>query len=86
MVSCHDGVKRLVVRIGGDPLHVFLVGAILIDTSPLASRQVVEECMKQGIILRDCASFRGMGDRYVRITIGTQEQNERLIRTLKKVL
>jgi histidinol-phosphate aminotransferase len=56
---------------------------ILIDTSPLTSRHVVEECMKQGVILRDCGSFRGMGDRYVRITIGTHEQNLRLIDALQ---
>ena len=56
---------------------------ILIDTSPLASRHVVDECMKRGVILRDCASFRGMGDRYVRVTIGTHDQNVRLIDALK---
>lgn len=58
---------------------------ILIDTSPLASKHVVEECMKRGVILRDCASFRNMGDRYVRITIGTHEQNLRLIEALRSV-
>jgi histidinol-phosphate/aromatic aminotransferase/cobyric acid decarboxylase-like protein len=41
--------------------------------------------MKRGIILRDCASFRGMGDRYVRITVGTHEQNLRLIEALRSV-
>jgi histidinol-phosphate aminotransferase len=56
---------------------------ILIDTSPLTSRHVVDECMKRGVILRDCASFRGMGDSYVRVTIGTREQNVRLIYALK---
>ncbi len=56
---------------------------ILIDTSPLTSRQVVDECMKRGVILRDCASFRGMGDRYVRVTVGTHEQDLRLIDALK---
>jgi histidinol-phosphate/aromatic aminotransferase/cobyric acid decarboxylase-like protein len=44
---------------------------------------VVDECMKRGVILRDCASFRGMGDRYVRVTIGTREQNLRLVDALK---
>jgi histidinol-phosphate aminotransferase len=56
---------------------------ILIDTSPLTSRHVVDECMKRGVILRDCASFRGMGDRYVRVTVGTREQNLRLVDALK---
>jgi histidinol-phosphate aminotransferase len=58
---------------------------ILIDTSPFTSKHVVDECMKRGVILRDCASFRGMGDRYVRITVGTHDQNLRLIDALKSV-
>jgi histidinol-phosphate aminotransferase len=56
---------------------------ILIDTSPLTSKYLVDECMKRGVILRDCASFRGMGDRYVRITVGTHEQNLRLMQALR---
>ena len=69
------------------PFKVFPSDAnfMLMDTSPLTSRFVVDECMKRGIILRDCASFRGMGDRYVRITIGTHDQNLRLIDALKSV-
>jgi histidinol-phosphate aminotransferase len=72
---------------GHMPFKVFPSDAnfLLMDASPLTSRFVVDECMKRGIILRDCASFRGMGDRYVRITIGTHDQNVRLIDTLKSI-
>lgn len=58
---------------------------ILMDTSPLKSGYVVDKCMRKGIILRDCASFRELGDTYVRITVGTQTQNERLVATLKEI-
>lgn len=58
---------------------------LLVDVSPLKSSHVVSECMKRGIILRDCASFRGMGETYVRITVGTQEQNERVIEALRAI-
>lgn len=58
---------------------------ILMNTSPLKSKYVVDECMKKGIILRDCASFRDMGDTFVRITIGTKEQNARLVEVLKSI-
>ena len=72
---------------GHMPFKVFPSDAnfMLMDTSPLTSRFVVDECMKRGIILRDCASFRGMGDRYVRITVGTHDQNLRLIDALKSI-
>jgi histidinol-phosphate aminotransferase len=72
---------------GHMPFMVFPSDAnfMLMDTSPLTSRFVVDECMKRGIILRDCASFRGMGDRYVRVTVGTHDQNLRLIDALKSI-
>ena len=58
---------------------------ILMDVAPMKSKAVVNECMKRGIILRDCASFRGMGDTFVRITVGTPEQNARLVKALKEI-
>ena len=69
------------------PFKVYSSGAnfLMIDTKPLTSKKVVEECMKRGVILRDCASFRDIGDHFVRITVGTHDQNLRLIETLKSV-
>lgn len=58
---------------------------ILMDVSPLKSKYVVDECMKRGIILRDCASFRGLGDTFVRVTVGTPLQNKRLVEALKDI-
>lgn len=55
---------------------------ILMDVSPMKSGHVVDECMKRGIILRDCSSFRGMGDTFVRVTVGTPLQNARLVEAL----
>jgi histidinol-phosphate aminotransferase len=58
---------------------------ILLDVSPLTSKYVVDECMKRGIILRDCTSFRGMGDTFVRLTVGTPAQNKRVVEALKAI-
>jgi len=58
---------------------------ILMDVAPLKSKAVVAECMKRGIILRDATSFQGMGDTFVRITVGTPEQNARLVKVLEEI-
>lgn len=58
---------------------------ILMDVSPLKARYVADECMKKGIILRDCTSFRGMGDTFIRVTVGTPAQNKRLVEALKDI-
>ncbi|MHC1632172.1 MAG: histidinol-phosphate transaminase [Methanotrichaceae archaeon] len=49
------------------------------------SKIVAEELLKRGIIIRDCASFRGAGDHYVRVTIGTPEQNDKFIRAYREI-
>jgi len=58
---------------------------VLMDSTPYTSKHLVNEAMKRGVILRDCASFREMGDKYVRITVGTREQNVRLVEVLAEI-
>ncbi len=59
---------------------------ILIDVSPRTAKEVSESLLKKGIIVRDCTSFRGAGESLIRITVGTQEQNEKVIDALSKIL
>ena len=49
---------------------------VLADVSPAKSAGVCAALMKRGIIVRDCSSFRGAGDSFIRVTVGTREQNE----------
>ncbi|MBL7118001.1 MAG: histidinol-phosphate transaminase [Candidatus Syntrophoarchaeum sp.] len=58
---------------------------VLVDVSPRKSYEAYEELMKNGLIVRDCASFRGAGDSFIRITVGTREQNELVVETLKQI-
>ncbi|MDY6931515.1 MAG: histidinol-phosphate transaminase, partial [Halobacteriota archaeon] len=47
---------------------------VFIDVSPLKSKDVALELLKHGIIVRDCSSFNGAGDTFLRISVGTDEQ------------
>jgi histidinol-phosphate aminotransferase len=58
---------------------------VLVDVSPLKSKAVTESLLKKGIIVRPCDSFRGAGDAFIRLTVGTQEQNEKVIEAFKVV-
>ena len=49
----------------------------------LDSNKISDELLKQGVIIRNLASY---GMNAVRITIGTKEQNDRLFSVLRKVL
>ncbi|HDM35952.1 MAG TPA: histidinol-phosphate transaminase [Candidatus Syntrophoarchaeum butanivorans] len=79
-----DGKKLLTAEI---PFKVYPGDAnfVLVDTSPLTSREVSEALKSMGIIVRDCAGFRGMGDSFIRITIGRREDNRRVVEALRKI-
>ncbi|MCS3901397.1 histidinol-phosphate transaminase [Methanococcus voltae] len=50
------------------------------------SSQFAEELLKKGVIVRDCYSFTGLEPYYVRVSIGTFEENERFLKILKEVV
>ncbi|NJD53375.1 MAG: histidinol-phosphate transaminase [Candidatus Methanoperedens sp.] len=59
---------------------------ILVDVSPRSAEEVSESLLRKGIIIRDCTSFRGAGKSLIRISVGTQMQNERVIEAFREIL
>ena len=56
---------------------------VLVNVAPRTSSEVCSELEEEDITVRDCRSFRGAGDSLIRISVGTQEQNEKLVAALK---
>jgi threonine-phosphate decarboxylase len=61
---------------------------ILIDIrqSGYTAAQLKEKMLRDGILIRDCTSFRGLDEYYIRIAVKTRRENERLLETLKKTV
>ena len=55
------------------------------DTGFTAS-ELALELMKKGVIVRDCTSFKGLDEYWIRISICTLEEDKRFIEILKEVL
>ena len=55
------------------------------DTGFTAS-ELAHELMKKGIIVRDCTSFKGLDEYWIRISICTLKEDEKFINILKEVL
>lgn len=55
---------------------------VLVDVSPLKAKKVTSYLAKSGIIARDCTIFRGMGNNFIRITVGKLNQNRKIIKEL----
>ena len=51
----------------------------------ITAPDVFESLVKKGIVVRDCSSIRGLGDRFLRVTVRTPINNRALISSLKQV-
>ena len=73
-----------------DNLHVFPSKSnfMLIDVrkTGFTASQLALELMKKGIIVRDCTSFKGLDEYWIRISICTLEEDKKFIEILKEVL
>jgi histidinol-phosphate aminotransferase len=58
---------------------------VLVDVAPKTSYGVATALERKGITVRDCSSFRGAGESLIRISVGTQEQNEKVVAALKSL-
>lgn len=67
------------------PTYPSQANFILMNTAPLKGSFVAGELLKKGIILRDCQSFPYLGDTFIRITVGTPEQNQRLAEEINEM-
>ncbi|HIH40100.1 MAG TPA: histidinol-phosphate transaminase [Halobacteria archaeon] len=59
---------------------------VLVDVSPFKSSFILDELAKRGFIVRDCSSFRGMGDKFIRVSVGREEDNVRLVDAFNNIL
>ncbi len=52
----------------------------------LNSTELKDNLSREGILIRDCSTFDGMGDRYFRVAVKKHKQNVILIEKLKEVV
>ena len=73
-----------------DSIHVFPSKSnfMLIDIhdTGFTASELTLELMKRGIIVRDCTSFKGLDEYWIRISICTLEEDQKFIEIIKEVL
>jgi threonine-phosphate decarboxylase len=57
-----------------------------IRESGFTSAQLKKKMLEEGILIRDCSSFRGLAEYYIRVAVKTRQENERLLEALAKVV
>lgn len=57
---------------------------VKIEGQHLTSARLKERLLKKGILIRNCANFRGLDERFIRVAVRTREENLRLVRALEE--
>jgi threonine-phosphate decarboxylase len=51
----------------------------------ITSTKLREDMAKEGILIRDCSTFVGLDDRYIRVTVRGAGENQRLVEALRRI-
>lgn len=57
---------------------------VKIEGGRSTSTRLKERLMKKGILIRDCANFRGLDERFIRVAVRSRKENMRLIKALER--
>ncbi len=57
-----------------------------IHKTGMDSETLTKKLMEKGIIVRDCSSFRGLDDYWIRVNVGTIEEDKKFIEVLKEII
>ncbi len=81
-------VKRWRKRLTRDVKYPVLpsdANFVMVDVAPHRSDRMVEELARHGVIVRSCRSFAGLGDHYIRVSIGEDWENERFVTVINSL-
>ncbi len=52
----------------------------------LTAKELSENLMKKGVIVRDCTSFKGLDEYWIRVSVGTIEKDKKFIKILDELI
>ncbi|MDN7011637.1 histidinol-phosphate transaminase [Methanoculleus sp. FWC-SCC3] len=69
------------------PFRVYSSDAnfVMIDVEPHTGDEVTERLAAEGVIVRSCTSFPGLGNHYIRVCIGEDWENIRFLEAITKI-
>jgi threonine-phosphate decarboxylase len=76
-------LKDSISKIRGLQYHDSDSNFILIK-SKIRSKQLQKKLLNKNILVRDCSSFEGLDDKFIRVAVRTHRENQRLVKELRK--
>ncbi|MDE1829134.1 MAG: histidinol-phosphate aminotransferase family protein [Thaumarchaeota archaeon] len=53
--------------------------------SKIGAKYMQKKLIKKNILVRDCSSFKGLDDKFIRVAVRTHSENQKLVRELNKL-
>jgi len=81
-------LKEKLGRVQGLEVFPSETNFILVHTKKTGktSREIRSNLLKKGVIVRDCSSFRGLDDFFIRIAVKRREENRRLLEAISETI
>ncbi|MCQ8894698.1 MAG: histidinol-phosphate transaminase [Methanolinea sp.] len=79
------GLRKMVTERCRFPVTPSGANFVLVDVSPRTGREVSEELATKGVLVRSCESFPGLGDQYIRVSIGEEWEMELFISEINRL-
>lgn len=77
-------LRNSISKISGFECHHTDTNFILIKTKQ-KSKSIQKKLLKNKILIRDCSSFHGLNNNYIRIAVKTRKENKKLVKALEKI-
>lgn len=70
---------------GFEPLPTETIFFLINLGGEISSPELKRRLLKKGILVRDCSSFEGLGEDYIRVAVKLRDENQRLIDELRQL-
>lgn len=87
-IESRDYLYRELSKIPQLDVYESKANYLLVDIrrTGMDSTLICEKLLERGIIVRDCRSFRGLDDYWIRVSVGTLKEDEKFISVLKQII
>ncbi len=77
-------LRNSISKIDGFTCYNTSTNFILIKTKQ-KSKIIQKKLLKKKILIRDCSTFHGLSNNYIRIAVKTRKENQKLVKALEKI-
>ena len=77
-------LRNQISKLHGFECSTSATNFILIKTK-IKSKSIQKKLLKNNILVRDCSTFRGLDNNYIRTAVKTRKENEKLVKALGKL-